>query len=367
MPILEITDHCDLSCPVCLVRNRSTFHRTRDEVARILDGLIASEGRLSVLNLSGGEPTLNPHFREIVEECLSRDELLYVSVSTNGRRLLADPGLLAWLAERGVVISLQFDGFRESTYERLRGRPVAAEKCRLLDAAETAGACVSLTMTVARGVNDDETADVASLLFERDHVASVMLQPLAHVGRGAALERPPDAVTIPDVVRSLEDAGKGTVSTEDFSPLPCGHPACFALAFYLRVDGGAYLPIKQMVRADRYLDMIQNRALFGTDAESLDHVREAVNDLWSAPAGLVPRSEEVLAAVKRLLGAASCCGPLQSRRAAHEVHQTVKSIFIHHFMDRDTFDLARARKCCNVYPQVDGRLVPACVHNCLRR
>ena len=45
----------------------------------------------------------------------------------------------------------------------------------------------------------------------------------------------------------------------------------------------------------------------------------------------------------------------------------IKSIFIHHFMDRDTFDLSRARKCCNVYPLADGRMIPCCVYNCLRR
>jgi hypothetical protein len=44
----------------------------------------------------------------------------------------------------------------------------------------------------------------------------------------------------------------------------------------------------------------------------------------------------------------------------------VKSIFIHHFMDRATFDLSRVVKCCNHYPQVDGRLLPACVRNNLR-
>ena len=41
----------------------------------------------------------------------------------------------------------------------------------------------------------------------------------------------------------------------------------------------------------------------------------------------------------------------------------VKSIFIHQFMDRASFDVSRAAKCCNHYPQVDGRLLPACVRN----
>jgi len=32
-------------------------------------------------------------------------------------------------------------------------------------------------------------------------------------------------------------------------------------------------------------------------------------------------------------------------------------------MDRYTFDLSRAVKCYNHYPQPDGRLLPACVRN----
>ena len=41
----------------------------------------------------------------------------------------------------------------------------------------------------------------------------------------------------------------------------------------------------------------------------------------------------------------------------------VKSVFVHHFMDRLTFDLARVVKCCNHYLARDGRLLPACVRN----
>jgi uncharacterized radical SAM superfamily Fe-S cluster-containing enzyme len=52
------------------------------------------------------------------------------------------------------------------------------------------------------------------------------------------------------------------------------------------------------------------------------------------------------------------------QRALAIAERSVKSIFIHQFMDPDTFDLARARKCCQVYPQRDGRMIPVCVRNC---
>ncbi len=367
LPIIEITDHCNLDCPICLVRNPGRYHRTREEVARILDVLVRTEGQIDVLNLSGGEPTLNPHFRDIVEECVGRKEIVRVSVSTNGLTLSRDADLLRFLAERRVIVSLQFDGLSDDIYQALRGRPLLETKRRLIDQCAALDTPMSLTATVASGVNDAKLADIASLLFEYDHVLSVMFQPAAYAGNASRLGRPPGAVTIPDVIAGLRGAGRGTVSPEDFSPLPCSHPACFSLAFYLKVDEKQYMPIKQMVNAEQYLDLIRNRAIFGTDEQSFRTVTDAVYELWSGPAALSPDSQKALQAVRRLLGAVTSCGCFQPGQAWAAAERSVKSIFIHQFMDRHTFDLSRARKCCQVYPQADGRLVPACVFNCLKR
>jgi 7,8-dihydro-6-hydroxymethylpterin dimethyltransferase len=157
------------------------------------------------------------------------------------------------------------------------------------------------------------------------------------------------------------------VSPEDFSPLPCSHPACFSLAFYLRVDDRRFASIKQMIQVEHYLDLIRNRALFGTDEESFHQVTDAVYALWSGPAALSPDSKKALTAVKRLIERVTAGGGYQAGQAWTAAERSVKSIFIHQFMDRHTFDLARARKCCQVYPQPDGRLMPACVFNCLKR
>jgi uncharacterized radical SAM superfamily Fe-S cluster-containing enzyme len=43
--------------------------------------------------------------------------------------------------------------------------------------------------------------------------------------------------------------------------------------------------------------------------------------------------------------------------------ESMKAIFIHNFMDKETFDFGRVIKCCNPYPQPDGRLIPMCVQN----
>jgi 7,8-dihydro-6-hydroxymethylpterin dimethyltransferase len=367
LPILEITDHCNWDCPICLVTNPGHHHWTREQVARVLDGLIQSEGQIDVLNLSGGEPTLNPYFREIIEECIGRKEILRVSVSTNGSVLVRNRDLLQFLADRRVIVSLQFDGLSDDIYQNLRGRPLLEEKRRLIDWCGELDSPMSLTATVARGVNDDRLTDIAGLLFHHDHILSAMFQPAAYAGTAAAMPRPAAAVTIPDVITALNGAGPGIVSVEDFSPLPCSHPACFSLAFYLKVEDNRYVPIKQMVNAERYMDLIRNRAIFGTDAESFQAVTDAVYELWSGPAGLSPDSQKTLGTIRRLLASATANGGYSPRQALTVAERAVKSIFIHQFMDPETFDLSRARKCCQVYPQLDGRLTPVCVHNCLKR
>jgi len=55
------------------------------------------------------------------------------------------------------------------------------------------------------------------------------------------------------------------------------------------------------------------------------------------------------------------------RTAFGLAERRVKSIFIHAFQDAATFDLARIRRCCQAYPQPDGRFVPACAQNVRRR
>jgi uncharacterized radical SAM superfamily Fe-S cluster-containing enzyme len=348
------------------VTNPGTRHLDREDVKRILDVLIGSEGQIDVLNLSGGEPTLNPFFHDIVEECISRREILRVSVSTNGTVPAHDRELLRFLADRSVIISLQFDGLNNDVYRTLRGRPLLDEKLRLIEACGKLDASMSLTATVARGVNDERLSEIAGLLFAHDHILSAMFQPAAYMGDKAKMKRPANPVTIPDVILGLHGAAGGIVSAGDFSPLPCSDPACFSLAFYLRTENGKFIPIKQLVDAERYLDIIRNRAIFGTDEESFGLITDAVYDLWSGPAALSPDSRLALNAVKRLLALAAD-GGYAPGKAVCVAERSIKSIFIHQFMDPYSFDLSRARKCCQVYPQPDGRLMPACAFNCIHR
>jgi len=400
MPIVEITNRCDLACPVCLVASGAgvspasvdeivqrhgiglsssdaSLNGTHtagetpapldgdmsvDDFRRVLGRLIAAERQVDILTLSGGEPLLHPRILDIVDAAAARPEIVRVSISTNGLALLRDPALLPALAERNVVISLQFDGLDDTAYTTLRGRPLRDEKLRLLDLLATSAVTTSLTVTLAAGVNEGQLAPILDYFFAQRHVVSLMIQPVAYAGRAADLAGRGDRLTIPDVIRLLAATRK--VEAADFAPLPCSHPLCFSLAYYLMLDWGGRVPVNRLIQADGLMDALSNRTVFGLDENEHQRIKDMVYDLWSGPAGTAPDGQAVLETLRNILGELSCdC--FNAKKAFTTAERRIKSIFIHAFQDADTFDQARVRRCCNAYPQPDGRLIPACVHNVL--
>jgi hypothetical protein len=239
---------------------------------------------------------------------------------------------------------------------------------RTLDALTEADVTTSLTMTVARGVNDDQFGAVLDVLFSRSNVVSLMVQPVSFSGRAGSMDADRMRMTIPDVLSALGHAGNALVREEDFAPLPCSHPLCFALSYYLVHDSGDATALSRIAPVSTMLDTIANRTVFGLDAGEHERLRELIYELWSGPVAAVPEGEAVLSTLRRLLRDLSCpCSRFDPRKTFAMAERRLKSIFVHAFQDRDTFDLARARRCCNGYPQPDGKIVPACVMNCMGR
>jgi 7,8-dihydro-6-hydroxymethylpterin dimethyltransferase len=293
---------------------------------------------------------------------LARPEIVRVSVSTNGLGFLSEPALLAEFSRRKVCVSLQFDGFNERADEIFRGRPLLAEKLRVLKLLEAADIATSLTMTVARGVNDDQFRPVLDHFFSHEHVISMMIQPIAFAGRAAGLKGKAGRISIPDVIAALGSAGHPAVSAADFAPLPCSHPLCFSLAFYLVAQGGHSVALKKLFGAAELMDVVCNRLFYGLNPEEHANIKDMVYRLWSGPSACTPDSKAVICTVQELLRKISA-GSFDPKHVFTLAERRVKSIFIHAFQDAETFDLARVRRCCNAYPQPDGRIIPCCVRN----
>src|SRR5262249_30077066 len=66
LPIIEVTDHCNLECPICIVDNQYSTHMSLADFTGIIDTLVANEGWCESVALSGGEPTSHPQIMDLV-------------------------------------------------------------------------------------------------------------------------------------------------------------------------------------------------------------------------------------------------------------------------------------------------------------
>ncbi|MBE0535034.1 MAG: radical SAM protein [Phycisphaerae bacterium] len=366
MPIVEITSRCDLACPVCITDAGREWDITLDAFDGLLRQLIRAEKQIDVLNLSGGEPLLHPQLLSIIDAALLHPEIIRVSISTNGLSLLDNPALARALCDRNIVVALQFDGFDERAYEILRGRKLLDAKLAILGQLSEVGVATSLTFTAAGGVNTDQLSQTVDYLFANPHVLSLMIQPLAFAGRASKLSGRIEKLTVAKVVELLDGAGDGRVKAADFAPLPCSHPLCFGLAFYLMFDDGRAASLNGLVDASTMLDALANRTIFGLDSDEHDRLKDLVYAMWSGPAASTPDSEAVMKTLRSILDELSG-SEFDARYAFGVAERHIKSVFIHAFQGADDLDLSRVRRCCQAYPQPDGKLIPACVHNVLRR
>jgi uncharacterized radical SAM superfamily Fe-S cluster-containing enzyme len=357
LPVIEITNTCDLNCPICLKNHTTPFQMSLDEFYGILDRLLECEGTVHVINLSGGEPTLHPDIKRFL--CLPADKgIMQTTVSTNGNRLLSDKDLRRVFKDTDTIVALQFDGFRPETYQYLRGTDLSKKKQQIIHILEEEGIKYSLVATVAKTVNDTEITSIVDFFFESQAV-SLMFQPAAFTGNATNLPVEELRVTIPDVVKEIEKSRY--VSPGDFNPLPCSHFSCFALAYYLIVEEGNYLSLKDFLGKDDYLNVVANRTLPGLDSSGYSMIKEKIYEFWSA-ADSSSSNEQVLKRIRRVLQEMNS-PDFTPKKAFSLGTDSMKAIFIHQFMDVHTLDFGRLIKCCNHYPQVDGRLIPMCALN----
>ncbi|ORB76608.1 radical SAM protein, partial [Mycobacterium timonense] len=110
----DIAATCNLRCPTCFAESSPDLRGVvslHDVLANVDQRLERENGRLDVLMLSGGEPTLHPHLPELLAELTARP-ITRILLNTNGIRIATDNDLLDLLTEHRerVETYLQYDG-----------------------------------------------------------------------------------------------------------------------------------------------------------------------------------------------------------------------------------------------------------------
>ena len=363
--LLELTHRCNLRCPVCFASAGDSTHTDvpLEEIRQQYAYLMAHGGPFNI-QLSGGEPTMRDDLPDIIR--LGRDMgFSFFQLNTNGLRLAHEEGYAARLKQAGLnTVFLQFDGVSDDVYEILRGRKLLAEKEKAIANCAAAGLGIVLVPVIAAGVNEHQVGDI--LRYALSHmpaVRGVHFQPLSYFGR-CALPRPEKPITIPKMLRLMEEQTEGTFKTAHFTGGGAENPYCSFHATYRLLKDGSLKALSRHIPGNS-----------GCCCHSSDESRLSVAEQWSG-GEFNNNQESCCCGDPGLPAKESCCDggsgisednslfDTSSLDAfLEEARKTTFAVSGMVFMDAYNLDLARLRRC--YICEVDSRfgMVPFCAYN----
>jgi uncharacterized radical SAM superfamily Fe-S cluster-containing enzyme len=328
----------------------------------------------NAIQLTGGEPTLRDDLIEIIKIC-KKHGIDHVQLNTNGIRLSKNLELCKKLRKAGVnTLYLSFDGVTPKTNPKNHWEiPGVLENCR------KTGIGIVLVPTVIKGVNDHEVGDILRFGFENnDVVRGVNFQPVSLVGRITNAERQRMRITIPDVIKKLEDQTNGQIKESDFYPVPSvsaitdfveamtnkqeyllsAHFACGMATYVFRDKDGKMIPLPQFADIEGIMNYLKEKS---------QEIKSGKSKYWvglkmlSKLNSFIDNSKKPKGfALSKILYNALM---KHDYKALGEFHHNSLFVGMMHFQDLYNYDIERVQRCCIHYAMSDGRVIPFCAFN----
>lgn len=376
----DIIETCNLRCPTCFTDSSPELRgvvSVEDVLANIDQRLARENGRLDVVMLSGGEPTLHPDLPRLLDELIARN-IVRILVNTNGVLLARDDDLLEVFRRhrRRVEVYLQYDGLRAESSRHHRGGDLTAIKARALQRLSAAEVFTTLTMTAALGLNDDEIGDVIGVALATPYVGGVSIQPVFGSGRAGLID-PLDRLTHTGVLARLGPQTDGLVTWRDLTALPCSHPHCASIGYLLRTDEGEWRSLVSLIGHDRLLanlDLVANRiaddqiprelrkavkaSLLGLMSEQTSLSHPDIGALWR---DVCETCDLGIASLLKIAAAAGLPGG--NDRLRRMLGERVVRVSVKPFMDMSTMIEERLTQCCvhvGTRSQTQDQCAPFC-------
>lgn len=354
LTLIEIADHCNLSCPICYSASgpeRKEF-RTLDQVERMLDAVVRNEREPDVIQISGGEPTLHPDFFRVLDMVKQRP-VKHLMVNTNGIRIAREAEFAERLATYmpGFEIYLQFDSLEQRPLMELRGADLRNIRREAIARLNRLGVSTTLVVTVKKGLNDGELGKIIDYALEQPCVRGVVLQPVQAAGRLQGFDPATDRLTLTEVRRRVLEQ-TSVFRPEDIIPVPC-HPDSLAMAYALKV-GGCTTPLTGLIDPQVLINAGRNTIVFEAD-EALQQQLFKVFSTNHSPQSSATTLRDLL-----------CCLP---NVAAPEGmgYENLFRLIIMQFIDAHSFDVRSVKKTCVHIAHPDGRIIPFDTYNLFYR
>ncbi|MCV7289177.1 radical SAM protein [Mycolicibacterium wolinskyi] len=358
----DIAETCNLRCPTCFTDSSPDLRDVvpvADILANVDQRLARENGRLDVLMLSGGEPTLHPALPDLLAALVTRP-ITRILVNSNGVRIATDDALLDLLTthRERVEVYLQYDGLSAEAHRHHRGGDLRRLKSQALQRLSEREIFTTLVMTTALGVNDDEIGAMVQLALDTPYVGGLTIQPQFGSGRSGRID-PLERLTHTGVLKRLGPQTDGAVTWRDLTALPCSHPHCCSVGYLVRDDGGQWRSLVSLIGTESLKDklgLVANRiadteiprqlrlavqeSLLGLLSEQSSLSHPQIGDVWRNIC------ENCDLGMSTLLTLASSALPGRHRKIRKLLGERVVRLTVKPFMDMSTMIEERLVQCC---------------------
>jgi len=390
---VDLTNRCNMMCNPCFMDANQVGYvheLTLAEIRKILDDSISFKPRRQmVVQYSGGEPTMSPHF---LEACAYAKKVGYklVQAATNGIRFALEPEFAFQAKEAGLdMVYFQFDGTTNESNAHRHITNLFDVKQIAIDNLAAAGVRITPVVTIVNTVNNHQVGPIFDFcLANHEKMGGPAFQPVSFTGRDEDISdelRLRQRYTTSHLAHDLARYYDGKIDPyrdwyplgastafaaladhlngpdASFGQLNCGcHPNCGA-ATMMVANGrtGQWATLMSFFDLDRFfrdldviVDSARGRTLTLTQI-GLSFMRNF--DEKKAPAGLSPRG--MLEMFNGKMG-----GGVGSETASANSDWRLTSILSMWFQDLWNYDFRRTEMCVIPYGTQEGE-ISFCAYN----
>ncbi len=397
---LVVTNRCDLSCWYCFFYAEKAGYVYEPSLEQIREMVrqYKKEGVTMAVQITGGEPTLRPDLPEIIK-LLREEGVTHIQLNTHGvtfARLWFEKSpdeavrYARILREAGVnTIYMSFDGVTPRANPKNHWEvPYTLETFR-----KAGMTSVVLVPTVIKTINDNELGDIVRFAAKHiDVVRGVNFQPVSLTGRMRKDMRAKYRVTIPDVLKWVEEQTEGQVPAEAWFPIPVAakvsyflealsgelkvcmgnHPACGSATYVFVEKGGdglpkRFVPITEFFDVEGFVEYIDQKVLELSRDEEASFSKFRKTMRIASIVKDLPRFVDKERMPKDLNITKLLVNVFLKRNyeALGELHYRMLFLGNMHFMDLYNYDVERVMRCNIHYLSPDGRVIPFCTYNVL--
>jgi len=391
MAVIDVTNECDLRCPICFANAAQPpdlYKPTLEKIHTMLNFLKKQNPPPLAVMFAGGEPAVRDDIVEIVK--MAHDMKFMILLATNGIRMSQDPELVRKLKKAGLnIVYLQFDGLTDSPYEKLRNAKLLPKKLRLVELCREHDIEIILVPTLHGGINDNEVGDMIRFASENvDIIRGIVFQPMSFTGRTAEYVSRENRIDNSLLAQRIEEQTNGMIKEEDLFPVSVMVPPLKVMNTFLAKAWPPFTPTpycglwnwilvsKRGKHLFTPISRFLNFEVFMSDLKALNRLIEKqkigkigiyLRLLFAAFRSLdwrkVQREAGLFNAVKTLIKIHTD----PSYDSLGYIRRRLLLIGCMAFMDPYTFDVERAHHCVIHYITPANRIIPFCVYNMFYR